>query len=155
MTAPRTSTTPATTYRLLITGSRNATPAMLEMAREAVARAKVNGWEIVVGDAPGVDTAVVNACKELEVFGECYGIAPQPRCDLNEYMNYECVDYHYVHGRLDHWRVPGATYLDRDLRMVAHAHRCFAICHRFSKGTMFTYNAAVKRGIPADVRHFR
>jgi hypothetical protein len=141
-------------FRLLITGSRRATPAMLATARKAVERAKANGWEIVVGDASGVDTAVVNACKELQVFGECYGIAPQPRCELNEYMNYERIDYHYVHGRLDHWRVPGADYLERDRRMVQHCHRCLAIWDGSSRGTRYTFQYAQKLGKQVDVLNF-
>jgi hypothetical protein len=146
-----------TVTRLLITGSRDATPAMLDMARHAVARAKANGWEIVVGDAPGVDTAVVDACKEFEVFGECYGITERPRCNItgNNYVSYIWISRTIEYGRRDVHVYQGATYLERDRQMVQVANRCFAICLNRSRGTMYTYNSAVQRGIPADVRHFR
>ena len=45
--------------RLLVTGSRKATPAMIEYARKAVSRARERGWEVIVGDASGVDAAVM------------------------------------------------------------------------------------------------
>src|SRR5258708_282092 len=38
-------------FRLLISGSRKATPPMLTAAFKAVERAKANGWSILVGDA--------------------------------------------------------------------------------------------------------
>jgi len=46
-------------YRLMIAGSREAGPKMLAFARELVRWASEQGWVIVVGDAPGVDEAVV------------------------------------------------------------------------------------------------
>ena len=66
-------------YRLLIAGSRHATEVMLQAARKAVERAKANGWAIHVGDAEGVDAAVVAACNELGVNYVCFGLGPKPR----------------------------------------------------------------------------
>lgn len=139
------------TYRLLITGSRDASPLMLERARDAVQRAKVNGWEIVVGDAPGIDTAVVNACKEFEVFGECYGIKDKPRCEINEYTTYIWVKWTIIYGSRDVCVYQGADYLERDRQMVRHAQRCYAIWNGYSTGTRYTFTFARELQKPTDV----
>lgn len=52
---------------LLICGSRTATPAMLDYARRCVERAKIRGYSIIVGDAEGVDAAVMDECQRLNV----------------------------------------------------------------------------------------
>jgi hypothetical protein len=66
-------------YRLLVAGSRQATNAMFHAACKAVERAKANGWAIHVGDAKGVDAAVVAACNELNVNYVCFGLGNNPR----------------------------------------------------------------------------
>lgn len=132
--------------RLLITGSRDATPNMVTMARSAVVRAKVNHWTIVVGDAEGVDSAVVDACFDFGVTFTCYGITDTPRLPTCEFRHYvQFPQYIKVDG----------PYLKRDEFMVENADRCFAVCRNNSRGTMYTYSYAVKRGIPADIRRFR
>ena len=142
-------------YRLLITGSRDASPEMIARARDVVARAKVNGWEIVVGDAAGIDTVVVNACKEFEVFGECYGIKDKPRCEINEYVSYNWVKWTIVYGSRDVCVYPGADYLERDRQMVRHAQRCYAIWNGISNGTWFTFQFAQGLNKPTDVAVYR
>ncbi|MCC7451065.1 MAG: hypothetical protein IT324_26865 [Anaerolineae bacterium] len=66
-------------YRLLIAGSRHASPAMLATANQAVMRAKANGWCVLVGDAEGIDSAVIVACNQQQVNYICFGIAAKPR----------------------------------------------------------------------------
>ena len=66
-------------YRLFISGSRQATPAMLQTAYKAVERAKANGWAVLVGDAQGVDAAVIETCNALQVNYVCFGISAKPR----------------------------------------------------------------------------
>lgn len=134
-----------TAYRLLITGSRDASPAMLDYARRVVERAKVNGWEIVVGDASGVDSAVIEACCVLGVTYQVFGITPDPRNGPKG---------NYV-------RVDATSYLTRDEVMCRRADRCIAIWngeharHGGPSGTEYTYNYALKLGIPADIRPFK
>lgn len=59
--------------KLLITGSRKATSEMLAYALKAVTRANELGWQMIVGDAPGVDASVIAACDELGVPVEVHG----------------------------------------------------------------------------------
>ena len=142
------------TVRLLITGSRDATPRMLSTARHAVERAKANGWEIVVGDASGVDAAVVRACTEFEVFGDCYGIADEPRCGYSEYLNYIQVTETIIYRGHTGIIRPGADYLERDRRMVQKCNRVLAIWNGQSRGTRYTFEYAQKHGKHVDVMTF-
>lgn len=59
--------------KILITGSRQASPAMLAKAAEVVDWARGLDHVILVGDAPGVDAAVRQACHELHVMAFVYG----------------------------------------------------------------------------------
>jgi hypothetical protein len=52
---------------LMIAGSRDATPQMLDYVRRAVRRAQECGYTVIVGDNPkGVDMAVVRECRRLK-----------------------------------------------------------------------------------------
>lgn len=115
-------------YRLLITGSRDATPDMLDYARRCVERAKERGWEIVVGDAAGVDAAVIEACCKLGVTYQVYGITPDPRNGPKGFYT----------------RVDATSYLTRDEVMVRRSDRCIAIWNGRSRGTLYTFNYARK-----------
>lgn len=115
---------------LLICGSRDASPYMLAVARKAVERAHANGWKVIVGDAGGVDHAVLKACCQMKVPFAFYGITNEPRhwcCDMHKAENYH--------------RVPW-TYLDRDKYMVEASDRCFAVWNKSSRGTQFTFSYA-------------
>ena len=126
-------------YRLLITGSRKATPEMLDYARRAVARAKEHGWHIVVGDAEGVDLAVMQACDALGVPYVCYGIDPQPR-----------------HGNPAQYVRCEGTFLDRDRVMARICHRVLAIWNGHSQrsGTIATWNYARNDHKPGELVNF-
>lgn len=128
-------------YRLLITGSRNATPAMLRMAYSAVEHAKANGWHIIVGDADGIDKQVIDACCQLDMPFAIYGITSSPRnlCCGHHIFNYQ--------------RMPG-DYLARDRTMAHLCNRVFAIWNGTSRGTKYTYDYVRNLGKPGDIRRF-
>lgn len=125
------------TYRLLITGSRRADAAMFDYAYRAVTRAKANGWHIIVGDADGIDFAVIDACRLEDVPHTCYGITAQPR-----------------HGEpLQYVRCEG-NYLARDRAMADACNRVLAIWNGESRGTKYTYDYARRLGKPGDLITF-
>lgn len=128
-------------YRLLITGSRDATIGMLRMAYSAVERAKANGWQIIVGDADGIDKQVLYACCWLEVPFKFFGITPAPR-------NTCCIKHlnNYIQVRGD--------YLSRDRHMGLMCDQVFAIWNGTSRGTKYTYDYVRSLGKPGDIRRF-
>jgi hypothetical protein len=83
----------STAYRLFITGSSCATPAMAQAAYRAVQRARQHGWTILVGDRQGVDAAVVRACDLLGVEVTIVGIARKPRSVVSRYPNRRYICY--------------------------------------------------------------
>lgn len=127
--------------RLLISGSRVASKAMLNTAYKAVERAKGNGWQIVVGDAEGVDYQALYACCWLNVDFEFFGISIVPR-------HYCCLSH------INRYRKVSGDYLARDRHMVALADRGFFLWNGRSHGTMYTYNYMQKSGKPCDLRTF-
>jgi hypothetical protein len=54
--------------RVLITGSREASPAMLAKVEEVVLWGKRQGYALLVGDAPGVDAHVRLCAEALSVW---------------------------------------------------------------------------------------
>jgi hypothetical protein len=127
-------------YRLLITGSRHATPEMLDMARRAVTRAKANGWLVLVGDNPrGIDAAVINACDASGVNVLIFGTAARPRKGSQRPETYWQVD---VSRREEEDFSTFATYAARDRYMVELADRILAIWNGTSRGTKAGYDYA-------------
>lgn len=136
-------------YKLLICGSRKSTHEMNQFANHAVLRAKANNWHIVVGDAYGIDHAVIYACLDYAVPFYCYGITPTARCySANNPLSFRWDDI------ATYIRVNG-NYLQRDRVMVEVADRVFAIWNGSSRGTKYTYDYAINTGKPADIRTFR
>lgn len=127
---------------LLITGSRDATPAMLAYADRAVARCRELEWVVIVGDAEGVDAQVIGKCHHIGVPFACYGITASPR-------NFCCQ------GHLGNYLQAKGDYLARDRQMVEAADRVLAIWNGQSRGTKYTYDYAVKLGKRADIRTFK
>lgn len=121
--------------KMLITGSRDATPAMLEKARWLVRRAKAKGDEIVVGDADGVDLAVMIECHKLGVKHQVWG----------------------AYGRMRHWTETGASnciegdYPARDRKMAQLCDECTGVWNGISRGTRLTMEAAKRLGKPTWV----
>jgi hypothetical protein len=139
-------------YRLLIAGSRHASPEMLQTARQAVARAKANGWMVLVGDNPkGVDAAVIDACDEMGVHVMVFGVAAWPRKGSKRAGSYWRV---HVKFEQDADYIPGSAYTARDRYMIDLADRCFFIHNGLSRGTQAGYDYAVSRAKPADIRVF-
>jgi hypothetical protein len=139
-------------YRLLIAGSRHASADMLQTARQAVARAKVNGWMVLVGDNPkGIDGAVIDACDEMDVNVMVFGVSAQPRKGSKRAGSYWRVDTRFEQ---DDDYMPGRAYTQRDRYMIDLADRCFFIHDGFSRGTKAGYDYAVSIAKPADIRVF-
>ncbi len=135
----RLTSTPPT--QLLITGSRKAPPAMRAYARRAVARAAELGWHVIVGDAAGVDAAVIAACDTLRV--------PITVCG--------------AHGRLRRRTRTGENlalgsrrypYVLRDLWMAARCDVCLALWDGTSRGTRKTFAAAREMGKRVHLKTF-
>jgi hypothetical protein len=141
-------------YRLLITGSRMASPEMLTTAHQAVERAMSNGWMVLVGDNPhGVDAAVIDACDELGVNVLVFGISQRPRKGSQRDGTYWQVDLKRPDD--DEEQATFAGYAARDRYMVDLADRVFALWNGTSKGTKAGYEYAVQSGKSADLRTFQ
>ncbi|MCC6976519.1 MAG: hypothetical protein IT322_21120 [Anaerolineae bacterium] len=127
-------------YRLLITGSRHATPEMLEMAQRAVSRAKEKGWMVVVGDNPqGVDAAVIDTCDALGVKVLVCGTTREPRKGSIRPDSYWQV---VVEVPLDEEYPQFRLYSTRDRWMVDMCDRMLAIWNGQSRGTKAGYDYA-------------
>jgi len=139
-------------FRLFIIGSRDASPEMLTLAREAVKHAKANGWLILVGDNPrGVDAAVIDACDAMGVNILILGITPRPRKGSQRTGTYWQVDIrHAADGDYSTF----AAYAGRDRYAVDLADRVFAIWNGTSRDTLAGYEYAVQQGKPVDLRTF-
>ena len=131
--------------RLLITGSRQASPEMLHYVYRLVEYAREKGWSIIVGDAEGVDSAVVDNCWAQGVAFTCYGISQRPRlptCSVRGFI--AAPEYEQV----------GRDYLDRDRYMVSQCDRVMAVWNGVSRGTRYTYDYAVAHHKKAEIRTF-
>lgn len=139
-------------YRLLITGSRHATPEMLDMARRAVTRAKSNGWMVLVGDNPqGIDAAVIDACDALGANVLVCGTAPQPRKGSQREGSYWQVD---VKRRDDDDDTLFDAYAARDRWMIDLCDRMLAIWNGQSRGTKAGFDYARQIGKTANLVTF-
>ncbi len=128
--------------KVLFTGSRDATPEMLDYARRAVARVHKLGWEVVVGDATGVDQAVIEECDRLGVPVTVHGGYGKIRIRTTTGQN------------IPH---PG-SYPDRNWAMVetlAPGDHCLAIWDGSSHGTRLTFDHAKLVKIETHVKIFK
>ena len=89
--------------KLMICGSRDANGKMLDYAKRCVERAKQRGYTIVVGDAGGVDAAVIERADELGADVEVYGAfntmrnrSKRPGCNRVVNGNYTARDDHMI-----------------------------------------------------------
>ncbi len=146
-------TTPTFTcrqFRLLIAGSRDASPDMLQIARQAVMRARANGWMVLVGDNPrGIDAAVIDACDEIGVNVIVFGVSAHPRKGSQRLGSYWRVD---TAAAQDDEYVSAKGYTERDRYMIDLADRCFFIHDGFSRGTRAGYDYAIAQNKPTDIR---
>ncbi|MCB2146570.1 MAG: DNA-protecting protein DprA [Deltaproteobacteria bacterium] len=113
--------------KILITGSRQASVEMINYAKAVVKRAKEKGHSIIVGDAGGIDTAVIRECDRLKVPVEVWGAYGKLRVKSNQDNN------QHIEG----------TYPERDRLMAARCDMCIAVWDGQSRGTKLTYDAAV------------
>jgi hypothetical protein len=125
---------------LLITGSRNMHGHMREWVRRTVARAKENGWAVIVGDAGGVDAAVIQDCAELDVPCTVYGAYNKMRNRIPQSA------IHFNIALL-------GTYPERDRHMTEKCSRCVGIWDGKSRGTRLTFSLVASRGLPVHVWH--
>lgn len=113
----------------LITGSREAYSRRLLFAKTLARQLIERGIRIIVGDAPGVDGAVVeeaNAAKYKNI--QVVGAYKRMRCQTNYGENFP----------LD------MTYPARDFWMARRCTHCLGIWDKQSRGTAITFNAALK-----------
>jgi len=160
---------------LLISGSRAATPAMLDYARRAVARAYSLGWTIVVGDAVGVDSAVAKAATalhhhhphvqqdaanaELYILCRVFGLNDDPRNGaqgigiryerLSQVMRDRTQITKSGHMWVDAEVERITNYYQRDLYILSLADKVLCIWNGRSLGTHTLYQAARAKGIEA------
>ena len=125
--------------KLLITGSRECDQVMIEYTIKLVTRADTLDWEIIVGDAPGVDKIVIRAADLLgvtiEVVGAYKKIRNATRFGLNTSLD--------------------MSYPERDVYMAERCDWCVAVWNGQSRGTMITYNAARKLGKKVHIKSFK
>ena len=137
---------------LMIAGSRDATPQMLDYARRAVRRAHDKGFIILVGDNPkGVDMAVVRECRCLKMRVVVVGVGNFPR-------NGGCQHGSYVKVHRDTYRASGGYLLNRytvrDRWLVDNATLALFIWNGDSPGTKAGYDYMISRGKDAHLINF-
>lgn len=123
---------------LLICGSRNATPAMLDYARRCVDRADELGWTVVCGDAEGVDDAVMHHAHAVGLECVVYGAYGKLRRQTLSCSGELC----------------DGDYLARDRRMVDDAEIVVCVWNGKSRGSKYTYDYAVQSGKVAHLMDF-
>ena len=123
--------------KVLITGSRQATPAMLAKVEEVVLWVKRQGSVLLVGDAPGVDAHVRVCAEALSVPTTVYGAYGRLR---GRRRGHEQVVV-----------VPEA-YAVRDRLMAQACDLCIAIWNGRSRGTNATVDYARRLGKRVVVR---
>src|SRR5258708_30720283 len=125
---------------------------MRQTASQAVARAKANGWMVLVGDnQKGIDAAVIDACDEMGVNVMVFGVAARPRKSSQRPNSYWRVDTKF---EPDGDYMPGKAYTERDRYMIDLCDRAFFIHDGLSHGTKAGYDYAVSLAKPADIRVF-
>lgn len=121
--------------KLLITGSRDATPEMLELVDQIVLDAKADGDEIIVGDEDGVGARVIYQCDLLKVPATVYGAYSKMRRLSKTGFNYGLK----------------GTYTQRDAYMSEKCDECIAVWNGTSNGTLYTFVHAKNSGKPVTV----
>ena len=137
---------------LMIAGSRDATPQMLDYARRAVRRAQERGYTVIVGDNPkGVDMAAVRECRRLNTPVIVAGVGNFPR-------NGGCKHGSYVKVHRDTYRAASGYLLNRytvrDRWLVDNAQIGIFIWNGDSPGTKAGHEYMVSRGKDAHLINF-
>jgi hypothetical protein len=125
--------------KVLMTGSRQATPAMLAKVEEVVLWVKRQRYALVVGDAPGVDAHVRVCAEALSVPTTVYGAYGKLRGRRRSHEQVVVVPEDY--------RV-------RDRLMAQRCDLCVAVWNGRSRGTKDTFEYARRLGTRVIVRAF-
>ncbi len=140
------------TTHLMIAGSRDASPQMLDYARRAVRRAHERGYTVIVGDNPnGVDMAVVRECRRLKTPVIVAGVGNVPRnggCKHGQYVKVHSDTYRGASGYLLN------RYTVRDRWLVDNAQIGVFVWNGDSPGTKAGYEYMVSRGKEAHLINF-
>jgi hypothetical protein len=123
---------------LLICGSRAATPEMIDYARRCVVRAKKRGYIVIVGDAEGVDAAVMDECQRLDV----------PHIIVGGYSK---IRRRTKNGSL---YAHEGDYLARDRHMVDQCNIAIGVWNGVSRGTKYTIDYAKRMQKEAHLVNF-
>ena len=139
-------------FQIMIAGSREATPQMLQYARRVVQRAHEKGYTVIIGDNPnGVDMAVVRECRRLRTKIIVAGVHNRPR-------NGGCWHGSYVKVAHDLYRGMGGRSLNRytvrDRWLVDNANLGIFIWDGRSPGTKQGHDYMVERGREAHLINF-
>ena len=139
-------------HHVMIAGSREATPKMLDYARRAVRRAHERGYTVIVGDNPkGVDMAVVRECRRLQVPVIVAGVGNFARnggCHHGSYVKVHRDTYRGANGYLLN------RYTVRDRWLVDNAQIGLFVWNGDSPGTKMGYDYMIERGKDAHLLNF-
>ena len=125
--------------RVLITGSRQASPQMLAKVEEVVQWVKQQGHTVLVGDAPGVDAHVRVCAEALSVPTTVYGTYSRLRGRRRSHEQVVVVPEDYT---------------VRDRLMAQACDLCVAVWNGRSPGTRLTFEHARRLGTRGIVRTF-
>ena len=123
---------------LLVTGSRSISEAGLAYARKAVQRAHDLDYDVIVGDASGIDDAVMRECDKLGVACTVVGAYDKLRR-----RTASCSVY-----------AVSGSYIQRDKYMAERCDLCLAVWNGKSRGTKATYDFAVELSKTAWLKTF-
>jgi len=127
--------------RLLIAGSREASPEMLALAKRKVTQGEL----IIVGDNPkGVDAAVIEECDRLGLELLVFSITLQPRRG-------SCRSGRYRQVKVPKTISAAEAYRWRDRKMIEYANHCIFIHNGSSPGTKAGYEYAKSLGKSAEI----
>lgn len=135
--------------KLLVCGSRETCNDAIDFARRCVDRAKVKGYEIIVGDATGIDTEVVVHAMTHRLPLTIYGITRTARCwsAIEQTVKLHKVDFP------TYTRCEG-DFLARDRVMAEACDICIGVHNGISRGTLYTVNYARHLGKETHLRTF-
>lgn len=121
---------------VLICGSRYGSQKLYDFARAIVHKQCFVGNRVIVGDADGVDSVVVQAVERIGCSYTCYGISELPR---NGAICYERVP-------VEEFFPAKKQYQMRDDFMIRQADIVIALWNGYSKGTKHVADTALSLG---------
>lgn len=116
---------------ILICGSRYASHAMIQYAKECVVKAHQCGLTILVGDAPGIDQAVIEEADRIGASVIVFGAYGRHRNKTRAGKNVAVQ----------------MSYTERDDHMVEQANYVICVWDGQSRGTRRVYDVAISNGL--------